>query len=331
MENKEDILAEVFIKELTNRYQIEEDSLIAYGFNRLQLSNMTRGRVPFIKREDQEKELGLFFIEELSLYLDEQNKVYIGKDSFETSFYLGTAFANVMDNLFFRASCFDADLAFTVENRLKQALTIGRKKSISYRKTPIYEDMVSYYSLLELNAIYGAIPQPVRECSFLIKEEGYFALLKEEALERNISSFKRMEQYQIKQLEKDVEEYLFKNLHLIEEGLRPIKRQVLLPEGRMDILARDKNGRDVIIELKTEDDTDIVWQREYYVSEWEKHHYTPRFIVVATNLKKSVIESLFKKGDTELFLCQTTTRKGKIVGMILKKLNKKEESVHNHL
>lgn len=321
MELNEDILAEAFTEELTSRYQIEEDSLIAYGFNRMQLTTMSKGRVPFIKKEEQEKTLGRFFIEELLLSVDEQNKIYIGIDSFDATFRLGTAFGNIMDNLFFRANCIDSDLPFIIEKNLKQALTKGRKKSVSYRKTPIYEDMVCYYSLMELNAIYGAVPQPAKECSFLIEEEGYFALLKEEALERTISSFTRGEQRQIKQLEKDVEDFLFRNLELIEEGLRPLKRQIVLPEGRMDILARDKNGRDVIIELKIEDDTDIVWQRDYYVSEWEKHHHTPRFIIVATSLKTSIIEALSKNGPTELFFYKTITKKDKIVGMALERSN----------
>ncbi|WP_192560295.1 endonuclease NucS domain-containing protein [Pseudomonas allokribbensis] len=51
-------------------------------------------------------------------------------------------------------------------------------------------------------------------------------------------------------LERDVETYLVRNLHILEKGLRFVDRQVSTDVGRVDILAEDTSGRRVIIELK---------------------------------------------------------------------------------
>ena len=55
-------------------------------------------------------------------------------------------------------------------------------------------------------------------------------------------------------LERDLEEFLYRNLEQLEEGLKPhpegISRQYSIDVGRMDILAIDKNEDLVVIELK---------------------------------------------------------------------------------
>ena len=51
-------------------------------------------------------------------------------------------------------------------------------------------------------------------------------------------------------LERDIEEHLIHNLDSIESGLKYVSRQVTTEVGRIDILAEDKNGTRVIIEVK---------------------------------------------------------------------------------
>ena len=50
--------------------------------------------------------------------------------------------------------------------------------------------------------------------------------------------------------EKELAALLLQDLHLIEPGLVPVKRESWLPKGSIDILARDGKGRLVVIELK---------------------------------------------------------------------------------
>ena len=57
-------------------------------------------------------------------------------------------------------------------------------------------------------------------------------------------------------LERDIEDHLIHNLGSIEKGLKYVSRQVSTEVGRIDILAEDKNGSRVIIEVKVGDAKD---------------------------------------------------------------------------
>lgn len=51
-------------------------------------------------------------------------------------------------------------------------------------------------------------------------------------------------------LERDIEDHLIHNLDAIEKGLKFVSRQFNTDVGRIDILAEDKNGSRVVIEVK---------------------------------------------------------------------------------
>lgn len=51
-------------------------------------------------------------------------------------------------------------------------------------------------------------------------------------------------------LERDIEDHLIHNLEAIEKGLKYVSRQFVTDVGRIDILAEDKNGSRVVIEVK---------------------------------------------------------------------------------
>lgn len=57
-------------------------------------------------------------------------------------------------------------------------------------------------------------------------------------------------------LERDIEDHLVNNLEFIEVGLEFVSRQFVTDVGRVDILARDRNGNRVVIELKVGDAKD---------------------------------------------------------------------------
>lgn len=63
----------------------------------------------------------------------------------------------------------------------------------------------------------------------------------------------------------DLERYLKTRLYLIEDGLRLLGTQVEVKGGIIDILARDKEDRLVIIELKVSQKArELIWQCMYY-------------------------------------------------------------------
>ena len=77
--------------------------------------------------------------------------------------------------------------------------------------------------------------------------------------------------FNYKNLELKLEKYLSANLFLIEERMEFIARQVEIADGRIDILARDKNNILCIIELKVvSNDEKLVFQSVYYPTQFNE-------------------------------------------------------------
>lgn len=69
------------------------------------------------------------------------------------------------------------------------------------------------------------------------------------------------EELERRQVEKHIEDFYEKNLHLLEPGLKLVKsgRQYDTPIGTIDLLCRDKEGRFVVIEVKAKEAEDSVF------------------------------------------------------------------------
>ncbi len=74
----------------------------------------------------------------------------------------------------------------------------------------------------------------------------------------------------------DIEVWVRKNPEILGENLLIISEQTLLPSGRQpDLLALDKNGNLVIIELKKDDSgKDVYWQAVTYAANFSEFTYT---------------------------------------------------------
>ena len=91
--------------------------------------------------------------------------------------------------------------------------------------------------------------------------------------------------------ERLIEEFLARNLEVIEEGLRLVGRQVHLPDtGRIDILALDKHSSPVVIEVKggVADDSTLAQLLAYMSKIKEKEGKTPRGVIVAEGFTKKL-------------------------------------------
>ena len=91
-------------------------------------------------------------------------------------------------------------------------------------------------------------------------------------------------------LERDIEDHLVNNLALIEPGLVFESRQYKTDIGRIDILARDKHGKRVVIELKVGDAKDSsVGQIARYLGWFTKlDAQPPRGILIASGFPDGV-------------------------------------------
>lgn len=91
-------------------------------------------------------------------------------------------------------------------------------------------------------------------------------------------------------LERDIEDHLVNNLESLEPGLKLVARQYSTAVGRIDILAEDKHGSRVIIELKVGEAKDsVIGQIARYVGWFAREDgQPPRSIIVASAFPEGV-------------------------------------------
>ena len=91
-------------------------------------------------------------------------------------------------------------------------------------------------------------------------------------------------------LERDIEDHLVHHLETIEGGLKLVGRQVRTDVGRVDILAEDGDGRQVIIEVKVGEAKDSsIGQIARYLGWYSKTGQKPaRGILIASTFPEGV-------------------------------------------
>ncbi|MFN3731276.1 endonuclease NucS domain-containing protein [Comamonas testosteroni] len=91
-------------------------------------------------------------------------------------------------------------------------------------------------------------------------------------------------------LERDLEDQIVSHLDVLESGLTLVSRQEISDVGRLDLLARDAEGRTVIIELKAGEAKDSsIGQIARYIGWYaQKEGTPPRAILVASGFAEPV-------------------------------------------
>ena len=120
--------------------------------------------------------------------------------------------------------------------------------------------------------------------------------------------------------EKFIEEALIQNLEIIEEGLRFVRRQIIIPDiGRIDILAHDKHGIPVVIEVKSgiADDTSLTQLLAYMSKIEEKEGKRPRGVIVAEEFTKKLQQAAKLLNNIKLIKIETK--------IVLKKIEEKQK------
>ncbi|MFQ5711849.1 MAG: endonuclease NucS [Candidatus Geothermarchaeales archaeon] len=87
--------------------------------------------------------------------------------------------------------------------------------------------------------------------------------------------------------EKDMQRAVFLNPSIVEKGLKNLKVEKEHPDGYVDVLAKDSDGRTVVIEIKRKKATRTdVLQMHKYVSEYRRTNPSVRGILVAPSASK---------------------------------------------
>lgn len=225
--------------------------------------------------------LARFLLKELNVFMEEDFFTYKGvKVSVNDTIY------NIIINWEFRASLVSSE---EILNRVfvdvfeqfgKQNIPLNifikeiyieirsraMKKAKKFKKTGDYKIYYKYYGLKALNSIFKAT---VGHCR-LFKDISYsdthnqFKRSLEEELEAIIHSVEFSSNNVVLIEEKKVEDFIIQNLRIIEDDLKFVERQVSVDGGRLDILAKDKNNVYTIIEVKVDEDKELIWQSIYY-------------------------------------------------------------------
>lgn len=119
-----------------------------------------------------------------------------------------------------------------------------------------------------------------------------------------------------------LQDYIANHLNLIEDGLKFIDKQVLIPHGIIDILAKDKDNKLCIIELKIDDNASrLIWQCTYYPTQFTE---PSRMITVAPGYSERIGTALKKLGYVEEFIYNNVeygNKKKPIKNLIVEKYN----------
>ena len=159
---------------------------------------------------------------------------------------------------------------------VKEWLKMSKAKRSKHKRSVAYKHILKHDLLTHLNDVYQANPnEPSKIDGFSYPDE-WLAWSEESLVERELNAHHFGLHKGFEMTEEQLEDYLSNHLEEIHPNLKLMKRQFILPKGRIDLLAKDlKTNRIWVIELKVEKDTDVIWQKWYYVNEIKKrfpHH-----------------------------------------------------------
>lgn len=289
--NYEDEIEYKIIEQFKYRFEISDKSIL---FRYLYLRFLCYGienRINWFKKKstiemDKKKQFIDFIISELNLYYV-SGKIHYGNVEVQKTISNSNSLANIIDNWSFYLSLYpirDGELIEYefyeyLENQWKEISKQAKNKAKKYKKDKYYSYYIKYFALSALNSIYGinneSIKTPTKIEGFIYSDtyENYYITLEHEC-ERYIHLSKLRSDNVEMISEKELEDFLVKRLEKIENGLRYIDRQVVLKNGRLDIVAKDISGNYVIIELKVVEDKDLLWQVIVYPTQFKEKYKT---------------------------------------------------------
>lgn len=274
------------------------------------------------KRKVTSRDLFRFVVEELNLTIFNEEEDMPSYFSYEGEKYSTfEVSSDFIDNLFFRAEIEgDIDYREDLENVFKE----GYRKAYKFRGLPSYKSHLMLLRLEALNEMYGADPiysEGIEGFGNDINHNPFKRSL-EERLNVELDSSNHSESNTTSYItEEDLEDYLVENIELIEDGLKFIRRQVDVPGGFIDILAKDSNGNFCVIEIKTNEDKSIIWQTLHYPKEIKNMYNSKnvRMMTIVPNYSKPIHDVLKSIGNVETFDYDIKVVSGNIANL---KINK---------
>lgn len=249
-----------------------------YGFDREDVTYrylILKCNLLKILKEDTKyftEDIGLmnFIFDELYIYDYKYNEQPIVTYGFENNFI------NILDDWKFRYENMvvidERDNKYTtldyLSKMIKEITSFAKKETKNLKDNELKNknELIAYFRLKKLNEIFGVckLNEVEKLEGFMYNENFSLELSIEDKLDRYYHSINFCTSSLKTITEDDFEDYVYRHLNKIEEGLKPIERQYIIENGRIDILARDKDKKLVIIELKIANDKHLIWQVIYY-------------------------------------------------------------------
>lgn len=274
-----------------------------------------RTSIYYNRRKVSGKELFDFILEELNLsVLKEENGIQSYLEYEDEKYHIYELSSEILDNLVFRA---DMEGSLDIKDDLEVVFKKGYSKANKFRGVKNYESHLMLARLTLLNDMFNAKPSYTSGIEGFTNDVNHnpFKRSLEERLEVELKLSEHSESNTTTFIsEEDLEDYLVKNLDLIEKGLTFIKRQVDVMGGFIDIIATDSNGSICIIEIKTSEDKSIIWQAIHYPKEIKNKYKSKhiRMITVAPKYSKPIYDALKSLDDVETFSYEITVSSGSI-------------------
>lgn len=323
--NYESEFKDIMIDRLKTKFNINHtDVLLAYL--KLRYEAVFKSNPPFGTADFM-----LFLIKELYISYDKSGFDY-ADTKFSFSFFDENSLIVIGEELDYELN--DSDISIDLDGHkmpIDQFITMVYQKMLDfsarqmkkYKKSKHKANLQICFKIQELNRIFGVSindfpPIPHVTQDYLMRDQVNYEdrmeiyLFDEHFASKNAAFLSEL----------DLRDYIFEHLYLIEEGLRPIEKEVDAGEGRIDILAKDKHGHFVVIELKTDVDKRLVWQCMYYPDVIQKRKGgRVRTIAVCPDYPPYMLDVLKKLDHVELYKFEATCTNKSIEDLVIEKIN----------
>lgn len=321
--NLETELRDTLLSALSERFNIHNDQhLLFYLHARYLIIN---GKTPDCSPIDFMR----FLFDELAIIHNDYS-VMFNNQTFEWSFREENSLLNIFDEWNYRL--FYMPMYDAAGNKINQNARIStikteiadkaRRKSTKYKNSEYKKEITLYFRLTELNKMLNATSDEIPTVRGFTQKE--FALQLEESLHRYVEASDFYTKNAASINESDLRDYLYVNLSKIEDGLIPIGKEEEIEEGRVDILAVDKNRNLVVIELKIDVDKRLPWQCLYYPEAVKSHsglYNDIRMMAICPEYPDYMLTALNKIPNITLIEYAVTSNNHKITNIKFKKRN----------
>jgi len=307
--NYESEFQAVLVDALMASYGIDDEvALHTYYQLRYQIWKLGKEKLNYISDIRLQAQ---FLVEELNLPMEEGRMKYKGKWIL-AGFSLENSLQNILETWNFEYSIKpvmnDKGISFAMKDYIEAEWKVIKRKASNkakpYKKTGSYIHHLQFYALKTLNEVFNATPTSppiIPHIDYPFKHHPFKRTM-EESTEMQVISEQLRRTDTLTIQERDVEDYLIFHLDKIEDGLKYVSHQTVIPEGRIDLVARDKDNTYVIIELKVTEDKELVWQCIYYPDALKKEWSLKkvRMIALAPSFSPSLLSTLKQIPNVEI-------------------------------